>query len=106
MALDDKVFRSAIAKINKIKARQSLMTQVQVFEDPPHLKKENVNNQDSVSKLVTLSENQQRADETPKLNAIQTSISIEPNDDHKWGTKKGTKWGTEKGTKNLNIENR
>jgi hypothetical protein len=39
MALDDKVFQSAIARINKIKAKQCIIPQIQVFEDPPHLKK-------------------------------------------------------------------
>jgi hypothetical protein len=38
MALDDKVFQSAIAKINRRKSRQSpIVPIVHVFEDPPHV---------------------------------------------------------------------
>ncbi len=121
MALDDKVFRSAIAKINKIKAKQTLIPQIQVFEDPPHLKKEITNSnlhpntpQEVINSFETkttiihknilsnsiVEETHNRTENDKNLDHVQSN-SENPiyKNNEKYDTNRGTEYSTIKGTK-------
>lgn len=108
MALDDKVFQSAIAKINKMKSRQSpISSQIKVFEDPPHLKKKPEISSDSnsviteqIEKLSSYKKENSPLAEEKSENENKISINKLPaKEGTERGTKGDTKYSTERGTK-------
>ena len=106
MALDDKIFQSAIARINRVKSKPTI-PQVLVFEDPPHLKKLN-KSQQSDDTTSDSTNDKKSAILQPSDGSYETTLhkdlvlNTSNNDD----TKKGTKSGTNKGTQKCYQQNR
>src|SRR5579872_3281711 len=95
MALDEKTFQSAIAKINKVKARSASVAQVLVFEDPPHMRKQN--DEEHVLNNPILEQADRKEITTPEVEKIAPqAYEIQANNKGtNKGTEHGTKWGTE-----------
>ena len=102
MALDDKVFQSAIAKINKNKLRQSsAVPQVHVFEDPPHLRKQENETTHVIIQPVFSDEVKSEIILENLLNTQHEPSIIEQIISHDENNKKGTEQGTNHGTKRV-----